>query len=58
MFRPILESSRLSLSLSLYSPGLHGSEVNDAQVGSWRGCFMMSWLGGDSFARGMMRWMS
>jgi hypothetical protein len=68
VFGPIMESSRLSLSLSLslsiyiyiyiyiYSPGLPGSEVNDAQVSSWRGYFVISWLGGDSFPRGMMRW--
>jgi hypothetical protein len=54
VFRPILESSRLSPSLC--SPGLPGSEVNIAQVSSWRGCFMMPWLGGDFFSRGMMRW--
>jgi hypothetical protein len=33
----------LSLSLSLYAPSFPGSEVNDAEVGSWRGCFVMSW---------------
>jgi hypothetical protein len=54
VFGPILESS--SLSLSLYSLGLPGCEVNDAQVGSWRGCFVMSWLGGDFFPCGMMKW--
>jgi hypothetical protein len=55
VFRPVLESSRLSL--SFYSPGLLGSEANDAQVGSWRGCFMKSWLRSDFFPRGMMTWM-
>jgi hypothetical protein len=40
----------------LCSPGLHGSEVNDAQVGSWRCCFVMSLFGDDSFLRGVMRW--
>jgi hypothetical protein len=54
VFGSVLESSRLSLSLC--SSGLPGSEVNDAQVGSWRGCFVMSWLGGDFSPRGMMRW--
>jgi hypothetical protein len=43
--------------LSLCSPGLPGSEVNDAQDGSWRGCFVMSCLGSDFFPCGMMRWM-
>jgi hypothetical protein len=47
VFQPILESSKLSLSLSLslslYAPSFPGSEVNDAEVGSWRGCFVMSW---------------
>jgi hypothetical protein len=43
-------------SLSLYSPDLPGSEVNYARVGSWRGSFVMSWLGGDIFPCGMMRW--
>jgi hypothetical protein len=57
VFGAILESSRLSLSLSLYSPSLPSSEVSDAQVDCWRGCFIMSWLGGDFFPRGMMRWM-
>jgi hypothetical protein len=58
VFGPVLESSRfsLSLSLSLCSLSLPSSEVNNAQVCSWRGCFMMSWLSGDSFPRGMMRW--
>jgi hypothetical protein len=55
VFRPVLESSRLSP--SLYSPGLPGSEVNNAKVGSWRSCFMVSWLDGDIFSCGMMRWM-
>jgi hypothetical protein len=70
MFGPILES--FGLSLFLCSPGLPRSEVNDAQVGSWRdcfvmswpvceffphGCFVMSWLGGEFLPRGMMRWM-
>jgi hypothetical protein len=55
VFRHVLKSSRLSL--SLYSLGLPGSEVNDAQVNSWRGCFVMSWRGGDFFPHGMMRWM-
>jgi hypothetical protein len=44
--------------ISMCSPGLPGSEVNDAQVSSWRGCFVMSWLHGDFFPRGMMRWTS
>jgi hypothetical protein len=56
VFRPVLEPSWLSLCVCVCSLGLVGSEVNDAQVGSCRGCFMMSWLDGDSFPRGMMRW--
>jgi hypothetical protein len=47
----------LSLSLSLCSPGLPSSEMNNAKVSSWRGCFVMSWLDSDFFPRGMMRWM-
>jgi hypothetical protein len=56
VFGPILESSRLSLSLC--SSGFPGSEVNDVQVDSCRGCFMMSWIGSHFFQRGMMRWMA
>jgi hypothetical protein len=39
----VLKSFRLSLSLCVCvcSLGLPDSEVNDAQVGFWRGCFMM-----------------
>jgi hypothetical protein len=55
VFGAILESLRLSLPLC--SSGLPSSEVNNAQVGSWRGCFVMPWLGGDFFPCGMMRWM-
>jgi hypothetical protein len=51
----VVESSRLSLSIC--SPGLPDSEANDAQVDSWRGCFMMSWLCSDFFPRGTMTWM-
>jgi hypothetical protein len=40
VFGHVLESSRLSLSVC--SLGLPGTEVNDAQVGSWKGCFVMS----------------
>jgi hypothetical protein len=56
VFRPILESSGLSLSLSLL-PGPPCGEVNDAQVGSRRDCFVMSLLGGDAFSCEVMRWM-
>jgi hypothetical protein len=56
VFGPILKSSRLSP--YLYFLGFPGSQVNDAQVSSWSGCFMMSWLGNDFFPHGMMRWMS
>jgi hypothetical protein len=36
----VLKSFRLSVCVC--SLGLPDSEVNDAQVGFWRGCFMMS----------------
>jgi hypothetical protein len=48
VFGPILESSRCSLRL----PGLPGNEVDEARVGSCRGCFVGSLLGGDAFPRG------
>jgi hypothetical protein len=55
VFGPVLESSRLSLSLhSLVPPS---GEVNDARVGSWRDCFGMSLLGGDIFSCRVVRWM-
>jgi hypothetical protein len=54
VFGPILESSRFSL--SLYH-GVLGSEVNVAQVGSWRCCFVMPWLGDDFLPHGMIWWM-
>jgi hypothetical protein len=44
----------LCLRVCLFS-GPPCSEVNDAQVDSWRDCFMMSWLDDDLFPRGMMR---
>jgi hypothetical protein len=52
MFGPVLESS----GPPLYSPGPPGGEVNNAQVGSWRDCFMIPLLGGDAFSRQVMRW--
>jgi hypothetical protein len=56
-FRGVRACSGVSLSLSLCSPGLPGSEMNNAKVSSWRGCFLMSWLGSDFFPYEMMRWM-
>jgi hypothetical protein len=53
VFGPILESSRLPLPVS---QALHGSEVDGARVGSWRGCLARSLFGGDIFPRGVMRW--
>jgi hypothetical protein len=55
MFGPVLESSRLSLSLS--TPQAPGGEVNNSRDGSQRDCFMMSLLGDDTISRGVMRWM-
>jgi hypothetical protein len=55
VFGPVLESSGLSLSLSLL-PGAPSGEVTDACVVSQRDCFMMFLLVGDAFSRGMMRW--
>jgi hypothetical protein len=54
VFEPVLESSRLPLSIPWV---LLGSEVNSAQVGSWRDCLAMSLLGGDVFPHGVVRWM-
>jgi hypothetical protein len=54
VFGTILESSRLPLAIPW---ALHGSEVNGAQVGSWRGCLGRSLLGGDVFPQGVMSWM-
>jgi hypothetical protein len=48
VFGPILESS----GHSLLSPGLPDGEVDDAQVGSWRNCFVVSLLSDDAFPRG------
>jgi hypothetical protein len=42
---------------SYYSQALHGSGVNGASVGSWRGCLARSLLGGNVFPCGVMRWM-
>jgi hypothetical protein len=53
VFRPILESSRLPLSIP---QTLHGTEVNGAQVVSWRGCLARSLLDDDVFPRGGMWW--
>jgi hypothetical protein len=50
-----------SFGCSLWLPGLPSDEVDDAWVGSWRGCFVMSLLDNDTFPRGGgggMRWMS
>jgi hypothetical protein len=45
VFGSILESS----GCSLYLPGLPGNEVDEAQVGCCRGCFVRSLLGCDAF---------
>jgi hypothetical protein len=52
VFRPILESSRLPLTVPW---ALHGSGENGARVGSWRGCLVRSLLGGNIFLREAMR---
>jgi hypothetical protein len=52
VFGPIPESSGLPLSVPR---ALHGSEVNDARFGSWRGCLAKSLLGEDVFPRGTMQ---
>jgi hypothetical protein len=54
VFGPILESSRLPLTVP---QALHASGVDDARVGSWRGCLANSLLSGDIFPRGTIRWM-
>jgi hypothetical protein len=54
VFRPVLESS--GLSLSLYSPAPPGGEVNDARVGSQRDCFVISLLGGNTFSCVVIKW--
>jgi hypothetical protein len=46
VFRPILESSRLPLTLPR---SLHGSGEDSARVDSWRGCLARSLLGGNVF---------
>jgi hypothetical protein len=51
VFEPISESFRLPLSVPW---ALHGSEVNGAWVGSWRGCLAKSLLGGDVFSCGLL----
>jgi hypothetical protein len=52
VFRHVLVSSRLPLSI----PGdLHGSEVNGARVGSWRGCLARSLLGDNVLPHGGTR---
>jgi hypothetical protein len=43
---------------SLQRLGLPGDEVDDARVGSCRGCFVGSLLGDDAFPCGGLRWMS
>jgi hypothetical protein len=43
----VFQALSLSLSLCVCSSGLPGSEVNDAQVGFWTGCFVMSCPGSD-----------
>jgi hypothetical protein len=52
VFKPVLESSTLHLSIPW---ALHGSKVNGAQVGLWRGCLARSLLGDDVFPRGGVR---
>jgi hypothetical protein len=54
LFRPILESSRPP---SAYIGSLLDGEGVGSRVGSWRGCLTRSFLGGDVFLRGAMRWM-
>jgi hypothetical protein len=54
MLGPVLESSRLPPTIP---QALHGSGVDGARVGSWKGCLARSLLGGDVFPRGVMRWM-
>jgi hypothetical protein len=54
MFGPVLESSSLPVTIPY---ALHGSGVNGARVGSWRGCLVRFLLGGDVFPHGAMRWM-
>jgi hypothetical protein len=49
VFGAVLKSSRLPLSIP---QALHGSEVNGARVGSWRGCLVRSLLGDNVFPRG------
>jgi hypothetical protein len=46
VFGPIMGSSKLPLTIPR---ALHGSGVNGAWVGSWRGCLARSLLGGDVF---------
>jgi hypothetical protein len=46
VFRPILESSRHPLTVPW---ALHSGGVDGTRVGSWRGCFVKSLLGGDAF---------
>jgi hypothetical protein len=53
LFGPVLESSRLPLFIPL---ALSGSEVNGAQVGSFRGCLARSLLDDDVFPCGGVRW--
>jgi hypothetical protein len=53
MFEPVLESSRLPLSVPQV---LHGSEVNGAGVDLCRGFLERSLLGDDIFSRGGVRW--
>jgi hypothetical protein len=53
MFGPVLESSRLPLSVPW---ALHGSEVNGARIGSWRGSLVRSLLGNNVFPHGRVRW--
>jgi hypothetical protein len=52
VFRSILESSKLPLSVP---QALHGCEVNDDRVGSWRGCLARSLLGDNVFPHGGVR---
>jgi hypothetical protein len=55
MSGPVLDSS----GCSLLCPGLPDDEVDNAHVGSWRDCFVVSLLSDDTFPRGGggVRWM-
>jgi hypothetical protein len=52
VFGSVLESSSSIFGCSLRLPSLPGDEVDDTRVGSYRGCFMGSFLSGDVFQHG------